>query len=127
MLDISNNISITLALFILFITDACPELSFEGGVITYSSDANTGRNFAIGTSASFVCNATGAGLTSADMISCMLPSGADDGTGVWSGATPSCDCEFLSCDSECMHACCLKTNVVCNFSLFFVIRTCMQP
>ncbi len=89
----------------LFLSDACPGLSLEGGVITYSSDANTGGNFASGTTASFACTATGVGLSSAGMITCMLPSGTNDGTGIWSGSTPpSCDCEFLSCDSKCMHA-----------------------
>ncbi len=76
----------------------------EGGVITYSSDTNTGGKFSSGTTASFACTATGVGLSSAGMVTCMLPSGTNDGTGVWSGATPSCDSEFLSCDSECIHA-----------------------
>ncbi len=88
----------------IYFSDACPGLSLEGGVITYSSDANTGGNFASGTTASFACTATGVGLSSSDMVTCMLPSGTNGGASIWSGATPSCDCEFLSCDSECMHA-----------------------
>ncbi len=111
-------------------------LSLEGGIINYSSGANTSGNFSIGTIASFACTETGDGLNGTVNTICMLPSGLANGIGIWSNVTPSCDREFLLCDSECMHAvqnyrvtcteCSLNSSLLPRKVIYYV-HNYMQP
>ncbi len=85
-------------LYLFILTDPCPELSLEGGSITYSNDPNMFGNFSNGTSALFVCTANGDGLVGAAMLFCFQ--------GLWNKMTPpptpTCEREFQLLDPECM-------------------------
>ncbi|XP_064407236.1 sushi, von Willebrand factor type A, EGF and pentraxin domain-containing protein 1-like isoform X2 [Halichondria panicea] len=73
-----------------FCSNACPQLSLGGGRVIYTLSPNINTKYRLGTSASFDCTLFGHALTSAGRVTCVLPSGPDNGNGVWSGVIPSC-------------------------------------